>query len=90
MGSWMTGSVVNVASFCSSLLTSILAYQHPNAKKLRRIAEKAEKLAAMGVLPRQEKFLQLRKTAETRIKEKPLNPKDPARSFYDLWSAGSE
>ncbi|KAK3513536.1 hypothetical protein QTP70_016471 [Hemibagrus guttatus] len=67
----------------------ILAYQHPNAKKLRRMAEKAEKLAARGVLPRREKLLQLRKTAKTRVKEKPENHKDPARSFYDLWSAGS-
>ncbi|MCJ8744915.1 hypothetical protein PDJAM_G00124210 [Pangasius djambal] len=66
----------------------ILAYQRPNAKKLRRMAEKAEKLAAMGVLPRREKLLQLRKTAQTRVREKPLNSKDPGRSFYDLWSAG--
>lgn len=74
----------------SCFLTSILAYQRPNAKKLRRVAEKAERLAAMGALPRREKLLQLRKTTETRIKEKPLGHKDPARSFYDLWSAGSE
>lgn len=74
----------------SYFLVSILAYQHPNAKKLRRVAERAEKLAAMGVLSRREKFLQLRKTTKTRVKEKPLNPKDPARSFYDLWSADSE
>ncbi|XP_058274849.1 ribosome biogenesis protein NOP53 isoform X2 [Hemibagrus wyckioides] len=67
----------------------ILAYQHPNAKKLRRMAEKAEKLAAMGVLPRREKLMRLRKTARTRVKEKPEDYKDPARSFYDLWSAGS-
>ncbi|XP_060731664.1 ribosome biogenesis protein NOP53 [Tachysurus vachellii] len=67
----------------------ILAYQCPNAKKLRRVAERAEKLAAMGVLPRREKLLQLRKTSESRVKEKPKHPKDPARSFYDLWSAGN-
>ncbi|MCI4390674.1 hypothetical protein PGIGA_G00125350 [Pangasianodon gigas] len=67
----------------------ILAYQRPNAKKLRLMAEKAEKLAAMGMLSRREKLLQLRKTAETHVKEKPLNSKDPGRGFYDLWSAGS-
>ncbi|XP_060761719.1 ribosome biogenesis protein NOP53 [Neoarius graeffei] len=67
----------------------VLAYQRPNAKKLRRMAEKAEKLAAMGMLPRREKLLQLRKTTKTHTKEKPLNPKDPGRSFYDLWSEGS-
>ncbi|KAM9440245.1 ribosome biogenesis protein NOP53 [Clarias gariepinus] len=65
----------------------ILAYQRPNAKKLRRMAERAEKLAAMGVLPRREKLLQLRKTAQTHVKEKPPNSKDPSRSFYDLWGA---
>ncbi|XP_027019323.2 ribosome biogenesis protein NOP53 [Tachysurus fulvidraco] len=65
----------------------ILAYQCPNAKKLRRVAERAEKLATMGVLPRREKLLQLRKTSKSSIKEKPEHPKDPARSFYDLWSA---
>ncbi|KAF5895304.1 ribosome biogenesis protein NOP53, partial [Clarias magur] len=67
----------------------ILAYQRPNAKKLRRMAEKAEKLAAMGVLPRRERLLQLRKTAQTHVKEKPPNSKDPSRSFYDLWGAES-
>lgn len=71
-------------------MTSILAYQRPNAKKLRRMAEKAEKLAAMGVLPRKEKLLQLRKTAGPRVREKPENHKDPARSFYNLWSAVGE
>lgn len=84
----MTGTVQSVTSSC--FLTSILAYQCPNAKKLRRMAEKDEKLAAMGVLPRREKLLHLRRTAEKRIKKKPLNHKDPARGFYDLWSAGSE
>ncbi|TSP46814.1 Ribosome biogenesis protein NOP53 [Bagarius yarrelli] len=68
---------------------NILAYQRPNAKKLRRMAEREEKLAAMGVLPRREKLLQLRKTRAAQVKEKPPNPKDPARGFYDLWSADS-
>ncbi|KAF4076688.1 hypothetical protein AMELA_G00217960 [Ameiurus melas] len=67
----------------------ILAYQRPNAKKLRRMAERAEKMAAMGMLTRRQKLLQLRKTAKPQVKEKPLSSKDPARSFYDLWSAGS-
>ncbi|KAI5092995.1 glioma tumor suppressor candidate regionprotein 2 protein, partial [Silurus meridionalis] len=67
----------------------ILAYQRPNAKKLRRVAGKAERLAAMGVLPRREKLLLLRKTKQMPAKEKPLNSKDPRRNFYDLWSEGS-
>ncbi|XP_062843610.1 ribosome biogenesis protein NOP53 [Trichomycterus rosablanca] len=65
----------------------ILAYQQPNAKKLRRVAQKAEKLAAMGVLPRREKRLHQCKAAETQKKEKSLTNNDPARDFYDLWSA---
>lgn len=83
-------ALVHVVLLLSRVCTSILAYQCPNAKKLRRVAERAEKLAAMGVLPRREKLLQLRKTSESRVKEKPEHPKDPARSFYNLWSAGSE
>ncbi|XP_017351811.1 ribosome biogenesis protein NOP53 [Ictalurus punctatus] len=67
----------------------ILAYQRPNAKKLRRMTERAEKMAAMGMLTRRQKLLQLRKTVQPQVKEKPLSSKDPARSFYDLWSAGS-
>ncbi|XP_072524728.1 ribosome biogenesis protein NOP53 [Salminus brasiliensis] len=62
----------------------ILAYQRPNAKKERRMAQKAQKLADMGILPRRGKRLQ-----KAPVKEKPAVSKDPDRNFYDLWSAGS-
>ncbi|XP_056612054.1 ribosome biogenesis protein NOP53, partial [Triplophysa dalaica] len=70
---------------------NILAFQQPNAKKQRRIAEKAAKLAARGVVPRREKLLQLRRAAATTrvpVKENPAcnNPHTP---FYDLWTAGT-
>ncbi|KAI4877689.1 hypothetical protein NFI96_016765 [Prochilodus magdalenae] len=65
----------------------ILAHQRPNAKKERRMAQKAEKLAAMGVLPRRKKLLS-RPAASPSVKDKPETSKDPDRNFYDLWSAG--
>ncbi|KAK1790142.1 hypothetical protein P4O66_013977 [Electrophorus voltai] len=60
----------------------ILAYQQPNARKLRLMAQKAEKLAAMGVLPRRERLLQRRRMPGSK---KPVANNDPARAFYDLW-----
>ncbi|CAB1348749.1 unnamed protein product [Coregonus sp. 'balchen'] len=43
----------------------VLAHQQPNAKKLCRIGENAERLAAMGVLPRRQKRLLNRRPATT-------------------------
>lgn len=57
------------------------------------MAEKAAKLAAMGVVPRREKLLQLRRAAAASglsVKEKPVANNNPERAFYDLWSAGGE
>ncbi|XP_056330372.1 ribosome biogenesis protein NOP53 [Danio aesculapii] len=71
---------------------NVLAYQQPNAKKQRRKAEKAAKLAAIGVLPRREKLLQLRRAAAASgvsVKEKPVANNNPERPFYDLWSEGT-
>ncbi|ROL44221.1 Ribosome biogenesis protein NOP53 [Anabarilius grahami] len=71
---------------------NVLAFQQPNAKKQRRKAEEAEKLAAMGVVPRREKLLQLRRAAAASglsVKEKPVANNNPERAFYDLWSAGA-
>nr|XP_055051588.1 ribosome biogenesis protein NOP53 isoform X1 [Misgurnus anguillicaudatus] len=70
---------------------NILAYQQPNAKKQRRTAEKAAKLAAIGIVSRREKLLQLRRAAAAAggpVKEKPVANNNPERDFYDLWSAG--
>uniref|UniRef100_W5L655 Ribosome biogenesis protein NOP53 n=1 Tax=Astyanax mexicanus TaxID=7994 RepID=W5L655_ASTMX len=61
----------------------ILAHQRPNAKKERRIAQKIQKLTDMGVLPRR------KRPQKVPVKEKPIISKDPDRTFYDIWSAGS-
>ncbi|KAK7156906.1 hypothetical protein R3I94_006832 [Phoxinus phoxinus] len=71
---------------------NVLAFQQPNAKKQRRMAEKAARLAAMGVLPRREKLLRLRQAAAASglpVKENPVANNNPERAFYDLWSAGT-
>ncbi|KAF3693071.1 Ribosome biogenesis protein NOP53 [Channa argus] len=64
----------------------VLAYQQPNAKKLRRIAQKAEQLAAKGVVPRRQKRLQntqpVVRTAKKAVTEANNNPD---RGYYDLW-----
>ncbi|KAJ8369082.1 hypothetical protein SKAU_G00091100 [Synaphobranchus kaupii] len=68
----------------------ILAHQQPNAKKLRRIAQKAEQLAAKGVLPRRQKLLMRRKVAAgSKAKERPSANNHPERPFYDLWTEPS-
>ncbi|XP_044057236.1 ribosome biogenesis protein NOP53 isoform X2 [Siniperca chuatsi] len=64
----------------------VLAYQQPNAKKLRRIAQKAEQLAAKGVVPRRQKQLlnrrPLDRTAKKAVTEANNNPD---RDYYDMW-----
>ncbi|KAI1894063.1 hypothetical protein AGOR_G00130130 [Albula goreensis] len=65
----------------------ILSYQQPNAKKLRRISQKAEELAAKGVLPRKQRLLLRRKAAAgSKAAEHTSANKHPERPFYDLWS----
>ncbi|KAG9331765.1 hypothetical protein JZ751_017233 [Albula glossodonta] len=65
----------------------ILSYQQPNAKKLRRISQKAEELAAKGVLPRKQRLLLRRKAvAGSKAAEHTSANKHPERPFYDLWS----
>ncbi|KAM6932306.1 ribosome biogenesis protein NOP53 isoform 2-T2 [Lycodopsis pacificus] len=65
----------------------VLAYQLPNAKKLRRIAQKAEQLAAKGVVPRRQKRLPLDGTAKKAALEANNNPE---RAFYDIWNQESK
>ncbi|XP_068562674.1 LOW QUALITY PROTEIN: ribosome biogenesis protein NOP53 [Cebidichthys violaceus] len=69
----------------------VLAYQLPNAKKLRRIAQKAEQLAAKGVVPRRQKRLLNRQpvdgTAKKAATEANNNPK---RAYYDIWNQESK
>uniref|UniRef100_A0AAX7UQ30 Ribosome biogenesis protein NOP53 n=1 Tax=Astatotilapia calliptera TaxID=8154 RepID=A0AAX7UQ30_ASTCA len=64
----------------------VLAYQKPNAKKLRRTAERAEKLAANGVVPRSKKRL-LNRTVVDRMSKKTETEanNNPERDFYDIW-----
>ncbi|XP_049433509.1 ribosome biogenesis protein NOP53 isoform X2 [Epinephelus fuscoguttatus] len=69
----------------------VLAYQQPNAKKLRRIAQKAEQLAAKGVVPRRQKQLLNRRpvnrTAKKAVTEANNNPD---REYYDIWGQESK
>ncbi|XP_059186471.1 ribosome biogenesis protein NOP53 isoform X2 [Centropristis striata] len=64
----------------------VLAHQQPNAKKLRRIAQKAEQLAARGVVPRRQKLLLNRRTV-TRTTRKSVTEanNNPDREYYDIW-----
>ncbi|XP_051252619.1 ribosome biogenesis protein NOP53 [Dicentrarchus labrax] len=69
----------------------VLAYQQPNAKKLRRIGQKAEQLAAKGVVPRRQKQLLNRRpvnrTAKKAVTEANNNPD---RDYYDIWGQESK
>lgn len=75
----------------SAFPPSVLAYQQPNAKKLRRIAQKAEQLVAKGVVPRRQKHLLNRRpvdrTAKKAITEANNNPD---REYYDMWGQECE
>ena len=69
----------------------MLSYQLPNAKKLRRIAQKAEHLAAKGIVPRrQKKLLNLRAPEKTESKAVTDANNNPERDFYDIWAPESE
>ncbi|XP_026182886.1 ribosome biogenesis protein NOP53 isoform X2 [Mastacembelus armatus] len=64
----------------------VLAYQQPNAKKLRRIAQKAEQLAAKGVVPRRQKQLLNRRTVvRTAKKAATETNNNPDREYYNIW-----
>ncbi|XP_043974750.1 ribosome biogenesis protein NOP53 [Gambusia affinis] len=64
----------------------ILAYQQPNAKKLRRIAQKAEQLAAKGVVPRKQKLLLNRRPVDRTVKKAVAEANNnPDRDYYDIW-----
>lgn len=71
------------------LTISVTAYQQPNAKKLRRIAQKAEQLAAKGVLPRRQKRLLNRRPADKTVKKAEAN-NNPDREFYSMWGDKEE
>ncbi|KAK5868281.1 hypothetical protein PBY51_009310 [Eleginops maclovinus] len=65
----------------------VLSYQQPNAKKLRRIAQKAEHLAHKGVVPRrQKKLLNMRPVEKTESKAVTEANNNPERDFYDIWA----
>ncbi|XP_053729546.1 ribosome biogenesis protein NOP53 [Synchiropus splendidus] len=64
----------------------VCSYQQPNAKKLRRIAQRAEQLAAKGKVPRRQKLLlkrlQVEPKSHTTATEANNNPN---RDYYDIW-----
>ncbi|XP_010896954.1 ribosome biogenesis protein NOP53 isoform X2 [Esox lucius] len=69
----------------------ILAHQQPNAKKLRRIAEKAAKLASLGVVTRRQKRLLNRRPARATVPKAETDANNfPERPFYDLWGEGAK
>uniref|UniRef100_A0A3Q3KJ64 Ribosome biogenesis protein NOP53 n=1 Tax=Monopterus albus TaxID=43700 RepID=A0A3Q3KJ64_MONAL len=75
----------------SAFLPSVLAYQQPNAKKIRRIAQKAEQLAAKGVVPRRQKqLLKRRPVAKTTKKAVTEANNNPDREYYDIWGLESD
>ncbi|XP_053176788.1 ribosome biogenesis protein NOP53 [Scomber japonicus] len=64
----------------------VLSYQQPNAKKLRRIAQKAEQLAAKGVVPRRQKQLLNRQPVNRTTKKAVTEANNnPDREYYDIW-----
>ncbi|TNN38670.1 Glioma tumor suppressor candidate region gene 2 protein [Liparis tanakae] len=64
----------------------VLAYQRPNAKKLRRIAQKGEKLKGKGVVTRRQKRLMVRPKLDDTAKKAALEPNNnPQRDYYDIW-----
>ncbi|KAM9853244.1 ribosome biogenesis protein NOP53 [Aulostomus maculatus] len=69
----------------------VLSYQQPNAKKLRRIAQKAEQLAAKGVVTRRQKRLLNRPPVNNRTAKKAVTEanNNPDRDYYDIWSQES-
>ncbi|XP_071351767.1 ribosome biogenesis protein NOP53 isoform X2 [Trachinotus anak] len=69
----------------------VLAYQQPNAKKLRRIAQKAEHLAAKGVVPRRQKQLLNRRPVERKAKKSVTEANNNTdREYYDIWGQESK
>jgi hypothetical protein len=69
-------------------LPSILAYQLPNAKKLRNVAKKAEQLAAIGKVPKKHRPpTKVDGPTKTTAADAPNNP---TRDFYDIWGQESE
>uniref|UniRef100_A0A8C5CJ42 Ribosome biogenesis protein NOP53 n=1 Tax=Gadus morhua TaxID=8049 RepID=A0A8C5CJ42_GADMO len=61
----------------------ILAYQLPNAKKLRNVAKKAEQLAAIGKVPKKHRPpTKVDGPTKTTAADAPNNP---TRDFYDIW-----
>lgn len=64
----------------------VLAYQQPNARKLRCAAQRVEQLAAKGVIPRRQRLMLNRRpvdrTVSKTVKEANNNPQ---RDYYDIW-----
>lgn len=75
----------------SAFPSSVLAYQQPNAKKLRRKAQRIEQLAAKGIVPRRQKQLLNRRSVD-RVAKNSLTKanNNPDRDFYDIWGQDGE
>uniref|UniRef100_A0A3Q0R1A6 Ribosome biogenesis protein NOP53 n=1 Tax=Amphilophus citrinellus TaxID=61819 RepID=A0A3Q0R1A6_AMPCI len=65
---------------------NVLAHQKPNAKKLRRAAQRVEQLAAKGVVPRSQKRLLNSQPVDRKVKKAETQANNnPERDFYDIW-----
>ncbi|XP_057694224.1 ribosome biogenesis protein NOP53 [Corythoichthys intestinalis] len=72
-------------------IKDVLAYQQPNAKKLRNAAKRVEHLAAKGVVPRSQKKLLNRQTPKTGVKKAVTEANNyPKREYYDIWGQESK
>lgn len=64
---------------------NVLAYQQPNAKKLRRSAQKSEHLAPNGASRKQKQLLNRRPIRRTTKKAVTEANNNPERDYYDIW-----
>uniref|UniRef100_A0A667Y4A6 Ribosome biogenesis protein NOP53 n=1 Tax=Myripristis murdjan TaxID=586833 RepID=A0A667Y4A6_9TELE len=82
---------VHQSSSVMCRLPSVLAHQKPNAKKLRRLAQRAERLAAKGVVPRKQRQLLNRRPVDKTAKKTATEANNnPDRGFYNLWGQEGE
>uniref|UniRef100_A0A670ZXT4 Ribosome biogenesis protein NOP53 n=1 Tax=Pseudonaja textilis TaxID=8673 RepID=A0A670ZXT4_PSETE len=71
----------------ASFLLSILSYQVPNGRKLKRKQRLWEKLAEKGLVPRKERLLQQRLQNPPKANIAGADSgTDPSRDFYDIWA----
>ncbi|KAM9812435.1 ribosome biogenesis protein NOP53 [Syngnathus typhle] len=72
-------------------IKNVLAYQQPNAKKLRHRLKRLEHLAAKGVIPRTQRKALNRQISNTTLKKAVTEANNnPKREYYDIWGLESK